>query len=119
MTHPDGYWLTAGAAAACLLQWLDGSLREPGVHLQALAVDPARLLRDLQRLGAEISGRGVEVAPLLGPPAPDAHRSGRVSVGPRTHHRHCPIALAARGSRMRSESPHAIPAWASARTGGT
>ena len=42
--HPDGYWLTAAAAAACLLQWTDGSLREPGVHLQALAADPARLL---------------------------------------------------------------------------
>ena len=31
VAHPDGYWLTAAAAAACLLQWLDGSLREPDV----------------------------------------------------------------------------------------
>ena len=66
VTHPDGYWLTAAAAAACLLQWLDGSLREPGVHLQALAADPARLLRDLQGMGAGIAGRGVDVATLLG-----------------------------------------------------
>ena len=56
VTHPDGYWLTAAAAAACLLQWQDGSLREPGVHLQALAADPARLLRDLQRMGAGLAG---------------------------------------------------------------
>ena len=65
VTHPDGYWLTAAAAAACLLQWADGSLREPGVHLQALAADPARLLRDLHRMGAGLEGRGVEVADLL------------------------------------------------------
>ena len=66
ITHPDGYWLTAAAAAACLLQWPDGSLREPGVHLQALATDPARLLRDLHRMGAEVSARGVDVAAVVG-----------------------------------------------------
>jgi hypothetical protein len=69
ITHPDGYWLTAAAAAACLLQWQDGSLREPGVHLQALAADPARLLRDLHRMGAGIEGRGVDIAGLLDRPA--------------------------------------------------
>lgn len=66
VAHPDGYWLTAAAAAACLLQWIDGSLRRPGVHLQALATDPARLLRDLQRMGAEVSGRGVDITALVG-----------------------------------------------------
>jgi hypothetical protein len=66
LMHPDGYWLTAAAAAACLLQWLDGSLREPGVHLQALAVDPARLLRDLRRMGVQIAGHGVDVSALVG-----------------------------------------------------
>jgi hypothetical protein len=65
LSHPDGYWLTAAAAAACLLQWMDGSLCEPGVHLQALAADPATMLRDLVRLGAGLSGRGVDVAALL------------------------------------------------------
>ena len=43
---------------------LDGSLRA-GVHLQALAVDPARLLRDLQRMGAQLAGRGVDVAEIV------------------------------------------------------
>jgi hypothetical protein len=65
VTHPDGYWLTAAAAAACLLQWQDGSLREPGLHLQALAADPARLLRDLHFMGAGIEARGVDVVGLL------------------------------------------------------
>ena len=65
LSHPDGYWLTAAAAAACLLQRLDGSLREPGVHLQALAVDPGRMLGDLVRMGAALAGRGVDVAALL------------------------------------------------------
>lgn len=65
LSCPDGYRLTAAAAAACLLQWMDGSLRDPGVHLQALAADPARLLRDLQRMGAGIAGRGVDVGALL------------------------------------------------------
>jgi hypothetical protein len=66
ISHPDGYRLTSAAAAACLLQWQDGSLREPGLHLQALAADPARLLRDLCRMGAGLEGRGVAVADLLG-----------------------------------------------------
>ncbi len=65
LTHDDGYRLTAAAAAACLLQWQDGSLREPGLHLQALAADPARLLRDLQRMGACLQGRGIDVGALL------------------------------------------------------
>jgi hypothetical protein len=69
LVHPDGYWLTAAAAAACLLQYLDGSLREPGLHLQALAVDPARLLRDLRGMGVRIDGFGVDVEALLGPDA--------------------------------------------------
>jgi hypothetical protein len=65
VTHADGYWLTAATAAASLLQYLDGSLRAPGVHLQALAVDPARLLRDLRRMGAGLQGFGVEERAVL------------------------------------------------------
>ena len=65
IAHPDGYWLTAAAAAACLLQWQDGSLREPGLHLQALAADPARLLLDLQRMGAGLAGHGADLRALL------------------------------------------------------
>jgi saccharopine dehydrogenase (NAD+, L-lysine-forming) len=66
LLHEDGYWLTSAAAAASLLQYLDGSLREPGVHLQALAVEPVRMLRDLQRMGVRIESRGLDAGALLG-----------------------------------------------------
>ncbi len=52
--HADGYALTALAAVACLLQLLDGTISRPGLQLQAMAVDPARLLRDLARMGASV-----------------------------------------------------------------
>jgi hypothetical protein len=40
-----------------VLQWLDGGIRRPGVHMMAHAVDPARLLRDMERLGIEVEDR--------------------------------------------------------------
>jgi saccharopine dehydrogenase (NAD+, L-lysine-forming) len=52
--HHDGYVLTAAPMVACLLQVLDGSRRPPGLHLQALLVEPARLLADLQRMGIDV-----------------------------------------------------------------
>lgn len=55
--HDDGYVLTAIAAVAGILQVLDGSIRKPGIHLQALAVDPVRLLADMKKMGA-----GVEIS---------------------------------------------------------
>lgn len=54
IAHPDGYELTAIPAAACLLQWLDGQISGPGVHFQALAVEPRRFVRDIERLGADV-----------------------------------------------------------------
>ena len=53
--HADGYVLTAAAIVACLLQILDGSVRRPGLHFQALLVDPERLLRDMERMGVEVT----------------------------------------------------------------
>jgi saccharopine dehydrogenase (NAD+, L-lysine-forming) len=55
--HADGYVFTAVPVAACVLQWLDGTIRRPGVHMMAHAVDPARLLRDMERLGIEVEDR--------------------------------------------------------------
>ena len=52
--HPDGYELTAIPMAACLLQWLDGSIRRPGLWFQALAADPVRLLADMQCMGVHV-----------------------------------------------------------------
>lgn len=54
LCHPDGYLFTAIPAAACLLQYLDGSIRKPGLWLQANLVDPARLMADMQRMGIEV-----------------------------------------------------------------
>jgi saccharopine dehydrogenase (NAD+, L-lysine-forming) len=62
VAHKDGYYLTAAAAAACLLQYLDGSIRRPGLNLQGLVVEPGRFLTDLQKLGATVSVQG---APAL------------------------------------------------------
>lgn len=52
--HPDGYMFTAIPIAACLLQYLDGSIRKPGLWTQANLVEPARLMADMQRMGVEI-----------------------------------------------------------------
>jgi hypothetical protein len=57
--HEDGYFLTAVPVAACLLQYLDGSIRKPGLWLQAYIVEPNRLMWDMERLGIEIHTQSV------------------------------------------------------------
>jgi saccharopine dehydrogenase (NAD+, L-lysine-forming) len=52
--HEDGYAFTAIPAAACLLQLLDGSIRRPGLWLQASAVEPGRLMADMARMGIQV-----------------------------------------------------------------
>ena len=52
--HSDGYALTAIPVVAYLLQYLDGSARRPGLHMMGHVLDPQRLLRDMQRMGATI-----------------------------------------------------------------
>ena len=80
--HPDGYVLTAAPMAACLLQMLDGTARRPGLHLQALAVDPQRLLADLQRMGVSVDVWGPAPPPL---PAPyDPNQTPRIDTGGRS-----------------------------------
>ncbi len=66
VSHPDAYQLTAIPAAACLLQVLDGTIRKPGLWLQALAVEPARFVSDLERLGVEITLRETTGATVEG-----------------------------------------------------
>ena len=52
--HEDGYMVTAVPAAACLLQILDGSARQPGVHFQAHIVEPTRFMDDMACLGITV-----------------------------------------------------------------
>lgn len=52
--HEDGYILTAIPVVACLLQYLDGSIRKPGLWLQANVVEPNRMLSDMERLGVNV-----------------------------------------------------------------
>jgi hypothetical protein len=54
ISHPDGYLFTAIPIAACLLQYLDGSINKPGLWMQALIVEPNRFMRDMQRMGINV-----------------------------------------------------------------
>ncbi len=54
LSHPDGYELTSIPVAACLLQWLDGSARRPGVWMMGHLVQPQRLFADMQRMGVRV-----------------------------------------------------------------
>jgi hypothetical protein len=56
--HEDGYLLTAAPMAACLFQMLNGAIRRPGLHLQALFVETERMLTDMQRMGIEVEIHG-------------------------------------------------------------
>ena len=54
ISHPDGYLFTAIPVAACLLQYLDGSIDKPGLWMQAHVVEPTRFMRDMQHMGIKV-----------------------------------------------------------------
>ena len=53
LSHSDAYLLTAAPVVAAARQVLDGG--PPGVHLQAMLVDPERFFTDLQAMGVAIA----------------------------------------------------------------
>jgi saccharopine dehydrogenase (NAD+, L-lysine-forming) len=55
ITGDDGYLLTAAPAASCIRHVLDGSVRRPGLWLQADLVDPDVLLADLTAAGLGVN----------------------------------------------------------------
>jgi saccharopine dehydrogenase (NAD+, L-lysine-forming) len=64
ISHPDGYLFTAIPIAACLLQYLDGTIQKPGLWMQAHIVEPVRFMKDMQRMGIDVQwkpGGGNEV----------------------------------------------------------
>ena len=54
IAHPDGYELTAIPVVAYLLQYLDGTARKDGVHMMGHIVEPVRLFKDMQKMGAQV-----------------------------------------------------------------
>ena len=57
LSHDDGYVLTAAPTVACIRQYLDGTARRPGLHFMAHALDPARMLQDIEKMGVEVTIR--------------------------------------------------------------
>jgi hypothetical protein len=52
--HENEYVFTAVPVVACLLQYLDGSIKKPGLWLMGHLVDSERLLADMERMGIEL-----------------------------------------------------------------
>ena len=54
VSHSDAYVVTAAPVVSTILQMLDGSIKRPGVYLQAMIVDTDRFFNDLSRFGIQI-----------------------------------------------------------------
>ncbi|MCB0635956.1 MAG: hypothetical protein KDC54_05040, partial [Lewinella sp.] len=54
LSHADGYFFTAACVLAALRQAWGGALGHPGLRQMGLAVDPTRMLADLEALGVKV-----------------------------------------------------------------
>ena len=52
-THHDGYDFTAIPVVACLRQYLEGSIKKPGVWMMGHLVDPEKLFVDMEMMGVK------------------------------------------------------------------
>lgn len=66
LSHPDGYVLTAVPIVACLLQYLAGDIKRPGLWFQANVIDPEKMLRDVKRLGVNLAITSSSASPAVG-----------------------------------------------------
>ncbi|MDI6808671.1 MAG: saccharopine dehydrogenase NADP-binding domain-containing protein [Candidatus Eisenbacteria bacterium] len=55
VSHLDGYELTAIPVVACLLQYLDGQARRPGLWMMGQLAEPVRFFEDLKRMGVQVT----------------------------------------------------------------
>ncbi len=55
LQHEDAYWFTVIPVLACLFQYLDGTIRKPGLHWMGQLVEPVRLMEDMKNLGIAIN----------------------------------------------------------------
>lgn len=60
LNHPDAYMFTAIPVVACLLQYLRGILKKPGLYTQGEIVEPSLFLEDIKRMGIEVEEKGYE-----------------------------------------------------------
>lgn len=52
--HDDGFFFTSAPVVACLRQYLDGSLKKPGLWFMGTIVDDSRLMEDMKQMGIKI-----------------------------------------------------------------
>ena len=52
--HQDAYKFTAIPVTACLRQYLNGTIRKPGLWLMAHIVEPKELLDDMENMGIRV-----------------------------------------------------------------
>ena len=57
LAHEDGYWFTAIPVAACVKQLLEGTIRQPGLHMMGHLIDPEPFLMDMQTMGISVEER--------------------------------------------------------------
>lgn len=55
LSHSNAYVLTAVPAVACILQYLNGSIRKSGLWFQADLIEPTQFFGDIKRMGVEVS----------------------------------------------------------------
>ncbi len=54
IAHADGYELTAIPVVALLLQYLEGSAKRPGLWMMGHLAEPARLMKDMEKMGVSV-----------------------------------------------------------------